>query len=208
MKRWLTVVAVGATLMLPAAVARAQDPQSRDGDPNRDPYADYKEEKRFAFSVGVGLVEPSNGSFTEPYLTASLRIRAGHKNEQDYGSVDRGIRGYIEPEIGYWETSKARGGEKASDLLLGANLIGVVPFGNVETFFGAGAAIHQIDAALLKDDPTDTGNSTKVGVDAQFGVDLFLGEHLSAFGTGRFDLVQDAQDSLQTKVYLGLRAHF
>lgn len=207
MKRWLTVVAVGATLMLPA-LARAQDSQSRDGDPNRDPYADYKEEKRFALSVGIGLVEPSNGSFTEPYLSAALRIRAGHKDEADYGSVDRGIRGYIEPEIGYWETSKARGGGKASDLLLGANLIGVVPFGNIETFFGAGAGIHQIDGALLKDNPTKTGNSTKVGVDAQFGVDLFLGEHLSAFGTGRFDLVQDAQDSLQTKVYLGLRAHF
>ncbi len=207
MNRWLTAVAVGATLMAPI-VARAQDPQSRDGDPNRDPYADYKEEKRFAVSVGVGLVEPSNGSFTEPYITASLRIRAGHKNEEDYGSPDRGIRGYIEPEIGYWETNEARGGGKASDLLIGANLIGVVPFGNIETFFGAGAAYHQIDAALLKDNPGKTGNQSKVGVDAQFGVDLFLSEHLSAFGTGRFDLVQDAQDSLQTKIYLGLRAHF
>jgi hypothetical protein len=208
MKRWLTVVAVGATLMLPAAVARAQDPQSREGDPNRDPYADYEEENRFALGVGIGLIEPSNSGITEPYIAVSLRIRAGHKNEEDYGSVDRGIRGYIEPEVSYWETEEARGGEKASDLAIGANLIGVVPFGNVETFFGAGAALHQIDAALLKDNPDETGTASKVGVNAQFGVDLFLGEHLSAFGAGRFDLVQDAEDSLQTKVYLGLRAHF
>jgi len=31
---------------------------------------------------------------------------------------------------------------------------------------------------------------------------------LSAFGTGRFDIVQGSADEVQTKIYLGLRARF
>src|SRR6185295_11509900 len=194
MKRWFTMATVAASLLLPAAAAYAQDPQSREGDPNRDPYADEKEENRWALGVGIGLVEPSGSRFTETYLMASLRIRAGHRGEGENGSADSGIRGYIEPEVGYWETKQERrDGAKASDFLIGANLIGVVLFGNVETFFGVGAGLHSLDKAFLKDNPQETGKATKLGVDAQFGVDLFLFEHLSATGTGRLDLVQDTK---------------
>jgi opacity protein-like surface antigen len=216
MKRWFPIAALAAALLIPASVAMAQDPNSREGDPEKDPYADYEEEERFAIGGGIGLIEPSDANITETYLMLSLRFRAGHReSDQENYRHDQGIRGYIEPELGWWKTDSADRvtlpgeGESAEDLLAGVNLIGVVPFGNVESFFGAGAGVHFIDAGLLDlDDPNDTGSKTKLGVNAQFGVDLFLTDNLSVFGTGRFDLVQDTKDSLQTKIYLGLRGRF
>ena len=216
MKRWFPIAAFAAALMVPSMAAVAQDPNSREGDPDKDPYADYEDEKRFALGGGIGLVEPSDANITETYLSISLRIRAGHR-EGDHENYrhDQGIRGYLEPEIGWWKTnsedrvSLPGSGSSADDLLAGVNLIGVVPFGNIESFFGAGAGLHFIDAGLLDlDDPNETGRKTKIGVNAQFGIDLFLTDNLSLSGTGRFDLVQDTKDSLQTKVFLGLRGRF
>jgi hypothetical protein len=61
---------------------------------------------------------------------------------------------------------------------------------------------------VLANDRTLTGSSTKLGANAQFGIDLYINRKLSAFGVGRFDLVQDADSRIQSKVYLGLRARF
>ena len=43
---------------------------------------------------------------------------------------------------------------------------------------------------------------------SQFGIDLYITRKLSAFGTGRFDLVQGSSNRVQSKVYLGLRGRF
>ncbi len=77
-----------------------------------------------------------------------------------------------------------------------------------ESFIGVGVGAHFIDSALLEADPNLDDDETKLGVNAQFGIDLRLSRSLSAFGTGRFDLVQGSAENVQTKVYLGLRARF
>ena len=46
------------------------------------------------------------------------------------------------------------------------------------------------------------------GVNALFGVDVHLNETVTIFGTGRFDIINDSSDSLDAKVYLGLRFGF
>jgi hypothetical protein len=202
MRRFLLVSAVVMTaFLLPAGWANAQNDRYSDDD---DEY-DYD---RFALGVGIGLVEPLDE--VEPYFMASLRIRAGGRGDDSdrRRGGEEGISGWIEPEIGYWETSDDDSRAGGSDLLAGINLIGVVPLGNVDSFFGVGAGVHWIDATLVENDPFLTGTDTKFGANAQFGLDLFMTDHLSAFGAGRFDLVQGTADKVQTKVYLGIRGRF
>jgi opacity protein-like surface antigen len=115
------------------------------------------------------------------------------------------MRGYLEPEVGYWKASGNNG--SGSDLLLGVNLVGVVPVGAVDTYIGAGIGAHRLDADLLSN-PTSNGKQTKLGVNAQFGLDVFITRSVSVFGTGRFDIVQGARKSVQAKGVLGLRVRF
>lgn len=205
MKGWMTVGVVTAAVLLTAGQARAQS--------SRDRYDDEDEgggrhRDRFALGVGIGLVDPGNK--VETYYTASLRIRtSGRDNDRDRRATgDEGITGYLEPEVGYWTASGGRNKPKGSDTLLGVNLIGVVPLGAVDSFFGVGAGAHFVDASVLNNDASLTGNETKFGANAQFGIDLYINRKLSAFGVGRFDLVQGADSNIQSKVYLGLRARF
>jgi hypothetical protein len=204
MKRWTMVGVVTAAVLLTAGQAWAQS--------SRDRYDDEDEgggrhRDRFALGVGIGLVEPQ--SKVETYYTASLRIRTSGREEHDRRAAgDEGVTGYLEPEIGYWTTSGNRNDPKGSDTLLGVNLIGVVPLGSVDSFFGVGAGAHFIDNSVLANDRTLSGSSTKFGANAQFGIDLYINRKLSVFGVGRFDLVQDADSRVQSKVYLGLRGRF
>lgn len=202
-KRWMVAGALAGAVLLFNTMAQAQS--SRD-----DEYDDENDEQNYALGVGIGLVEPADE--VENYLMASLRIRFG--NRSDGGDSDsrssvaerEGIRGYLEPEVGYWESSDDI--VEGSDLLLGVNLIGVVPLGSVDSFFGVGAGVHFIDEALLERDPDFDDSATKIGANAQFGLDIRMTRSLSVFGAGRFDLVQGSQDSVQSKVYLGLRGRF
>jgi hypothetical protein len=191
----------GAAL-LAAGRAQAQGSNDRDDDDNGDRHRD-----RFALGVGVGLVEPLNE--VENYYMASLRIRfSGRENdEQRRATGDEGIIGYLEPEVGYWSPNGNNRGT-GDDLLLGVNLVGVIPLGPVDTFLGVGAGAHFIDSTLLTNNAGVSGRETKLGVNAQFGLDLFITRRLSAFGVGRFDLVQGSDDRVQSKVYLGLRGRF
>ena len=194
-KRWWMVPAVlGMAVLLASQPALAQSDDDEYDD--RGPY-------NYALGVGVGLVEVGQ---TENYLTANLRIRVGRNDEEDRGSVDRSIQGYLEPEIGYWKSSDDR--IEGSDLLVGVNLIGAFPFSVAESFLGVGVGAHFIDAQLLDDGSISDDSETKLGANAQFGIDLRLTRSLSAFGTGRFDLVQGSTDNVQSKVYLGLRGRF
>ncbi len=211
MKNWLAVLLVTILAAWGAPAAAQNDDDDEDGE---------RGEPRLALGVGIGLVEPSED--VEPYLNASLRIRIGGRGDDNDRSDEddpdwrgrrpdsgSGIRGYIEPELGYWEASSDDPGDpEGSDLLLGANLVGVVPLGSVDSFFGVGAGLHFVDAQLLDASSVSNDSETKLGLNAQFGLDVYLSRRLSLFGAGRFDLVQDSDDSVQTKVYLGLRGRF
>jgi hypothetical protein len=203
MKRWWMIPALAVAALLASGPAGAQT--SEDDDFYED---EQRDDDRFAFGVGAGLVEPSGD--VETYFMASLRIRASGRGGRDGDNGrrrgDEGITGYIEPEVGYWKRSGD--GVSGEDLLIGANLVGVVPLGMVDSFFGVGAGVHMVDAALLEDPEEEDDTATKLGANAQFGLDLYITPKVSAFGVGRFDLVQDSQDDVQTKVYLGLRARF
>jgi hypothetical protein len=205
MKRWMTVGLLTFAVLLPASLAQAQGSNDRH-DRDRDDEEEGHRGDRFALGVGIGLVEPLNK--TETYYMASLRIRTSGRGDRDEGRrSDEGITGYVEPEVGYWKSSDKNRPE-GSDLLLGVNLIGVVPLGAVDSFFGVGAGAHFIDASLAANDASVSGRDTKFGANAQFGIDLYINRKLSAFGTGRFDLVQGSSNRIQSKVYLGLRARF
>ena len=194
MRRWLTISAVMGALLLGSAPTWAQQD---DNDNENEVY-------NWALAVGAGLVEPAGS--TETYLMAAFRMRVGRNDNENGGGGDKSIQGYIEPEIGYWESSDDR--IEGSDLLVGVNIVGAFPFAAAETFLGVGIGAHFVDAALVSGDPRDNGSETKLGANAQFGLDLHLNRSLSAFGAGRFDLVQGAADEVQSKVYLGLRARF
>jgi hypothetical protein len=185
-----------ATLLCTGWAAQAQTDRDDEEGGDRD---------RYSLGVGIGLVEPLNE--VETYLMAALRVRVvGRDSGQRNDAAETGVAGYIEPEVGYWEAT----GDQAegSDLLVGVNLIGVVPLGVVDSFYGVGAGVHFVDASLLENDPSLTDSETKLGANAQFGLDLYINDSLSAFGAGRFDLVQGSEDKVQTKVYLGVRARF
>ena len=201
MRRWMMICLLTGAALLAAGQAQAQGSNDRDDDDNGDRHRD-----RFALGVGVGLVEPLNE--VENYYMASLRVRFGGRGDDSRQAAgDEGIIGYLEPEVGYWSPNgKNRG--TGDDLLLGVNLVGVIPLGPVDTFLGVGAGAHFIDSTLLTNDVAGSGKETKLGVNAQFGLDLFITRRLSAFGVGRFDLVQGSDDRVQSKVYLGLRGRF
>ena len=95
--------------------------------------------------------------------------------------------------------------------MIGVNIIGSIPFNAVDFFVGAGAAIHMLETDAFTDSDGMTVAATDddaFGVNAQFGVDVHLTENVTVFGTGRFDIVDDSSDSLEAKVYLGLRFGF
>ena len=199
MRRWITTLAITAALSISGGAVQAQDEGEGGGRRGQDNYA---------LGVGIGLVEPS--SDTETYFMASFRIRAHRSSDEDGDEAQGGgIRGYFEPEVGYWKRSAENGNNiSGSDTLVGVNLLGVVPFGHVDTFFGVGGGVHFIDAKLLTGDARETGSDSKLGLNAQFGVDVYLTDKWSAFGASRFDLVQDSKDDVQSKIYLGLRARW
>lgn len=202
MRPWLRISALIGAVLLSANLASAQSSSSR----NRDD-EDDDEIANYALALAVGLVEPANQ--TETYYTAQLRIRVGRGDEDDdrgggRGRQDRSIQGYIEPEIGYWKSTADN--VSGSDTLVGVNLVGAFPFAAAESFLGVGVGAHFVDSSLLENRSNVEGSETKLGVNAQFGLDLRLTRSLSVFGTGRFDLVQGAADNVQSKVYLGLRA--
>jgi hypothetical protein len=187
----LAVLALACALLFAAPALAEED------------YGDYDEggAERFGLGLGVGLVDTDLG--TEPYFTAGLRIRLG--GDDRYERTQAGILGYLEPEIGYWE-----GDNNTSDLLVGVNLIGVVPFRRVDYHFGVGAGVHFLDTAEVDATGVTLAEDIeeKFGLNGQFGIDIELTEAASLFGTGRFDLVEGTEDDLQEKLYIGVRFHF
>ena len=203
MRRWLMTSALLGAALFAANLASAQSSAS-DRDRDRDDKGEPTT-PNYALSVGVGLVQPTGQ--TENYYMAALRIRLNREDEDNSGGGGRresGIQGYLEPEVGYWKSTDNR--IQGKDTLVGVNLIGAFPFASAETFLGAGVGAHFVDASVLRSDASLTGSQTKLGANAQFGIDLHVTRTLTVFGAGRFDLVQGAKDNVQSKIYLGLRA--
>lgn len=197
-----------------AAQAQSANPQRSYSQPD-EREGEQGDDDRFAFGIGVGVVDPSGVG--ELYYTANLRIRILDGNNDDVERADGAwrydqtheIQAYIEPEIGYWQESDDNIDQ--SDLSIGVNAIGVVPGQVVDYFFGVGAAVHFIDTQIDSSNPqipsTDESD-THLGGNFQIGLDIQLGDTVSAFGTGRFDLIEGLEDTIQGKVYLGLRFRF
>ena len=198
MKRWSTVILPTLlAALLPAAAA-----------------ADRGEElERFAFGIGIGLVDLSDSitdDSTETYVTANFRILLGDKDRK---RDEHAVVAYVEPEIGYWESDNRiplnTGGtvsSSQSDLMIGINIIGVVPFKNVDYFIGAGLALHSFDVGLdLNGVDLDTDET--FGVNIQTGLDVHVSDKVDIYGLLRLDLVEDIQEE-QAKIVLGLRFRF
>lgn len=150
----------------------------------------------YSLGLALGLVDP--GGNVENYYTAGLRIRLGDR-DKNRDRASGGIRGYLEPEIGYWTS------DTATDTLVGVNLLGLVPFRRVDYFFGVGAGVHFYDSDVTVGNVRASSSDNRLGMNAQFGIDVHVNDTLSVFGTGRFDLVQDSDDQVQDKLYIGLR---
>lgn len=169
-------------------------------------HAQEDEEGRFGLGIGAGMVEADGGA--EPYLTASLRIRAGYRQagEERQGAVT----GFIEPEVGYW--TQDFGDVETTDLLLGVNIGGAVRLRMIEYFLGAGIGWHFLDQEITRAGGNVSDDDGALGVNAQFGFDVRMSEVLSLYGVGRFDLVDvdeaSAFEAEQAKAYLGMRFRF
>lgn len=219
--------------------ATAQPPPGSDEDLYEDPYADddVYEADRFAVGFGAGIVLPDQEGRNdgEIYYSANFRIRVlGRDGErrgrdgEDYNErhnqrhyrgrypagygAGGGIQGYLEPEIGYWERSERD--DNAEDLLLGLNLVGVVPTRNADFFLGVGFGLHFFDGEIRLRDVDGSVISRvdladeRLGGNLQVGVEVYLTPSLGIFGTGRLDILEDQPFDRQTKVYGGLRFHF
>lgn len=164
------------------------------------------EGNRFGLGIGFGLVKLDQAGLeddVEDYVTAHLRIAFGDQSAHRGGR--QGLRGYLEPEIGIWD------GAQSSDTLIGVNIIGSIPFNAVDFFVGAGIGMHMLETdSFVTSDGTvvPATDDDAIGVNAQFGVDVHLNQNVTVFGTGRFDIIDDSGDSLEAKVYLGLRFGF
>ena len=163
------------------------------------------------------IVTAEDAEEAEIMLSAGLRIRIGQRNDEPVWDGDHyrgrppsgnGIRGYIEPEIQYW----SGGGDNTDidDLLLGVNLIGVVPTRNADYYLGVGFGLHFFDAVLTDEDGVvlQEDDDEKLGGNLQVGVDVNVSDNVALFGTGRLDILEGGLAERQTKVTVGLRFKF
>jgi hypothetical protein len=213
--RWLRATLAGglaaAVLLLGAGAAEAQ---RRGGD-----------DREFQLGLGAGLVDPEDSESAEVYLSASLRIPVGggdpdagdgqwngdhYRGRPPHDRSGGGIVGYIEPEVGHW--SGGGDNEDIEDLLVGINLVGVVPTRTADYYLGVGFGVHLFDAELRREvggiDTVITEEDERFGGNLHVGVDVNLGPSVALFGTGRIDILEGDIAERQTKVYAGLRLKF
>ena len=162
-----------------------------------------------AIGVGVGLNRVGGqGLFT---LTGNYRFNWWDDESEDIESTLRSrgrsrMRGFLEAEVGYWKDSELVPYE--SDLLIGMNIIGVLPTRAVDFFFGGGVGVHFIgESALLKEDETIDGGA-RFGANIQFGVDMNLTDPVAFFALGRYDLLEGDIVNFQAKILVGARFRF
>ncbi len=205
MKRWSMGLILALIALLVPGVALADDD-------------DWGDLDRFAFGIGLGQVDLSDSrsdDSTETYFGANFRILLG---DDDGQKDDNTVVAYLEPEIGYWERGVripvgdgATANSDSSDMMVGLNVLGVVPFRRVDYFFGAGIGIHFFDAGLDAAG-VDLSSDETFGVNIQVGIDVHLTDSLGFFGLMRLDLIEEAAGAQvgeeQAKIWVGLRAFF
>lgn len=169
---------------------------------------DSRDDRRLALGLGAGVVEPDGAG--EIYYHGSLRYRLFDRDDErdadDWRYAGRGdIQAHIEPEVGYWEHDEA--GVSDSDFSIGVNVLGLIPGRVVDYYFGVGLGFHFLDTRIegIGTQPDLEESDESLGGNFQVGLDIHLGEHVSVFGTGRLDVVEGLEDTLQSKVYMGLR---
>ncbi len=204
MRSWLAVAAAVCVLAVPGQVVFGEE---HDEKIYLD--EDYDDARTWAVGIGLGLVDIGDSIIDETtvlsdddieqFLMLNLRIPFGDRHAHR-GSSRTGFRGYLEPELGYWD------GDFASDMVVGVNVIGGMPFNAVEFFVGGGIGMHFLDTDFAL--PSGDTSDNSLGLNAQFGVDVSASESLSFFALSRFDLIDDERDQLETKVAVGLRFHF
>ena len=156
---------------------------------------EQRRDRDIQLRLGVGLDKPDT-SDAEVYYSGAVRFRIGREHGEQgvwEGDTYRGrppaegsIRGYLEPEVAYWSRSKTN--DDATDLLLGANLIGVVPTRGADFFIGVGFGYHFFDSKFLDDnDVLVSQNDGRLGGNLQVGVDVNLGAKVALSGTGRIE---------------------
>ncbi|HSL81595.1 MAG TPA: hypothetical protein VLF66_02390 [Thermoanaerobaculia bacterium] len=214
--RHRTIIAVLAAVLcsLGAAPGASAQVQERPAEPRyqRGDDDDRERSRRFALGLAAGVVEPDDEG--EIYYQANFRIRLfdddRERRDDDWRYASRGdIRAYLEPEVGYWERDET--GFSESDLNVGINAIGVVPGQVVDYFFGVGLGLHFLDTKIDVADPAvpDVDESdSHFGGNFQVGLDIHLGRAVSLYGAGRFDVIEGLDETLQGKVYMGLRFWF
>jgi hypothetical protein len=165
------------------------------------PGEDRPLEPGWALGVGAGIVQSDQAG--ETYLSANLRRRLGTRG--DVATPKDGLHAYVEGEVGYWkgETKAIRD----KDLLVGVNLVGVVPTHVADLFMGVGFGVHFTDTRLLGAGAPDA-SETRFGGNAQFGVEVRATDHVGIFGTGRLDFLSGERNRQQNKIWGGLRVHF
>jgi hypothetical protein len=190
----------------PAGAALAQE--------TSPPAAPPSDANPWAFGLGLGLSRSNDeGSL---YYSANLR-RAIHFKAPAEGSAGaaasapepeqgRHPRLYAEPEVGYW-TRTSDTGAREKDLMVGVNLVGVVPTKAFDLFLGAGFGAHFLDSDVFQGGVLARESSTHFGANIQFGVEADISQSVGLFGEGRVDLV-DTTPSQQSKVWAGLRFRF
>lgn len=222
MKRWNMAIALATIFLALVGVAQAS------ADHHERKYyvdEDYEDDhgSRWALGIGFGFVELGDNviesnrlvsdDVVEQYFALNLRIgfgdRYAHKGKRGCVNCAR-FNGYLEPEIGYWSGDVL--GLDKSDLLIGLNLIGGMPLNAVEFFVGGGLGVHLIDQDIIVLQngvlTTQSDSGSAIGANAQFGVDIAVGQKASLFAVGRFDIVDDDRDELEGKAYVGIRFKF
>lgn len=205
MRKIILGVAVGV-LLVPAQVLLAADDDERI-------YLEEEyetDDRNWSIGISLGLVELGDNVIeggtvvsdddVEPYFTLQLRIPFGYRSAHSAASSG-GFRGYLEPEIGFWD------GDISSDTLVGLNIVGGIPFNAVEFFVGGGLAVHFVDMDSVSSTIDDESDSS-LGANAHFGVDVSVSDSVSFYGVGRFDLVDDDRDELEGKALVGIRFRF
>jgi hypothetical protein len=200
-----TFLAMLAAILCSALLAPAGFAQDRDDD--RDD--DDNDGRRTAIGIGAGVVEPDG--IGEIYFHGAVRIRLFDdedegRDDDDWRYAGRGdIQAHIEPEIGYWESDDS--GRSDSDLSIGVNALGLIPGRVVDYYFGVGLGFHFLDTRVdgVGTQPDLDESDEALGGNFHVGLDVHLGENVSLFGTGRLDVVEGREDTLQSKVFMGLR---
>jgi hypothetical protein len=162
-----------------------------------------------ALGVGVGMNRvQGQGLF---YLTGNYRFNWWDDESGDIESTLRSrgrsrMKGFLEAEVGYWKNSELLPYE--SDLLIGMNIIGVLPTRAVDFFFGGGAGVHFIGVSQSLVDNEFFDGGARFGANIQFGVDMNFTEPVAFFALGRYDLLEGDTVDFQAKILVGARFRF